>query len=296
MHHYIFSTPATTSTAEPANARVRRAVRLIGLTGIAALILAGCTAPPPSTGTDHVEQSLSHVHGIVPDPAGEGFLLGTHDGIYPTNGTERGPRIGSDDFDAMGLAVVDGALIASGHPGRNTPADLGTPNLGIIRSTDRAATWLPVALTGEKDFHALTAGPDGTIYGLATDGAEVLLSTDQGDTWSPSGASLIAVSLAVDAMNRIVAATPDGVQVSTDSAASFAPWPDAPLLFMLNSSPDHQRLVGVGSGGKIWVSTAGATEWTETGTVHGTPQAIAITNDGGMLIVDDSGLILVSAD
>jgi len=266
-------------------------VHLIGLGTAALLALAGCAATTATTGDGHTDQALSHVHGIVADPEGDGFLLGTHEGIFPATQTgELGQRVTGSDFDAMGLTVVDDTLLASGHPGPDTPVELGTPNLGIIRSADRAETWEPVAFTGEKDFHALTAGPDGTIYGLSSDSTQLQISTDQGSTWNATGAALVAVSFAVDTAGRIVAATPDGLQVSTDDAATFALWPNAPLLFMLNASPDHQRLVGVGNGGKIWVTTAGATQWTEAGTVHGTAQAIAITNTGDMLIVDDSGI------
>lgn len=295
MRQHTTSSAPTRSLATLSKFSTRRRSRhLIGLGAAALFALAGCAVPAATTGEDHTDQALSHVHGVVADPAGDGFLLGTHDGIFPATPTgELGTRIAGSDFDAMGLTVVDGTLLASGHPGANTPVELGTPNLGIIRSTDRAETWEAVAFTGEKDFHALTAGPDGTVYGLSTDSTQLQISTDLGTTWNATGAALVAVSFAVDTAGRIVAATPDGLQVSTDDAATFALWSNAPLLFMLNASPDHQRLVGVGNGGKIWVTTAGATQWTEAGTVHGTAQAIAITNAGDMLIVDDSGITQV---
>ncbi len=261
-----------------------------------ALALAGCAGAPTLTGNAHPEQVLSHVHGIVEDPAGEGFLLGTHEGIFTvTWDGELGPRLADTDFDAMGLTVVDDTLVVSGHPGRNTPPELGTPNLGIIRSADNGTTWEPTAFTGEKDFHALTAGLDGTLYGVATDASEVLTSSDGGATWQSTGASVYAMSIAADAAGRVIASTSEGLMVSTDRAVTFQEWAGAPRLVGLSSSPDHNRVVGIGSQGKIWTTTAGAQNWYEVGTAHGAAQAVTITNNGDILVVDDSGLTLVTS-
>ena len=263
------------------------------LVALSALTLTGCAAAaPPSTGAEHA-QVVAHVHAIVPAPDGDGFLLGTHEGIFTaTADGEIGPRVGGNDFDAMGLTALNGDLIASGHPGRNTPAELGERNLGIIRSQDGGETWEPGAFTGEKDFHALTAGPDGTLYGQDAGDGAVLISTDGGVSWSPTGSTLLAFGLEVDAVGRIIAVTPDGPQVSTDRGESFAALTDAPNLFLIAASPDRQRLVGVDANDTIWTVT-GAGSWQEVGTVHGTAQAITITDEGDVLVVDDSGLSLL---
>lgn len=131
------------------------------------LFLAGCAAAElPSTGSDHAATAVAHVHAIVPAPDYDGFLLGTHEGIYAaTPDGQLGSRAGNYGFDAMGLTAIDDTLIASGHPARDTPVELGAVNLGIIRSRDGGTTWDPVAFTGEKDFHTLAAAPDGTLYG-----------------------------------------------------------------------------------------------------------------------------------
>ncbi|WP_026059442.1 F510_1955 family glycosylhydrolase [Microbacterium yannicii] len=258
------------------------------------LTLTGCTpANPPSTGAEHSTNAL-HVHGIVSDPQGTGFLLGTHGGIYRASAEgELGRRVGGNDFDAMGLTRIGDELIASGHPGSNTPAELGEQNLGIIRSSDGGATWEPVAYTGEKDFHALTASPDGDLYGQAADSNLLLKSTDLGATWNATSGKPLAFGLAVDATGRIIATTIDGPQFSNDHGASFTPLVDAPDIQLISASPSNQRLVGVDSEGAIWTSTADDTRWHGAGTAHGTPQAIAITDAGEILIADDSGLTLL---
>ncbi|GAA3640978.1 hypothetical protein GCM10022200_25880 [Microbacterium awajiense] len=261
-----------------------------------AVALTGCAAAdPPPTGDEHATDML-HVHAIVTTPGGDGYLLGTHEGIYAaTPDGQLGDRVGDEDFDAMGLTASGEDLIASGHPGRDTSEGLGAGNLGIIRSDDGGITWDPVAFTGEKDFHALTAAPDGTLYGQATDSGELLSSTDSGVTWQPTGATLFTFGLAVDATGGIIAVTPDGLQLSTDGGASFAALSDAPKLYVIAASPDHQRLVGVGTDGAIWSSTAGGA-WQSIGAVHGAAQAITIADDGEVLVVDDSGVSLVRPD
>ncbi|GAA1206318.1 F510_1955 family glycosylhydrolase [Microbacterium sp.] len=268
----------------------RRGALTIATTIAASIVLAGCTAPAePTTGHDHAT-TIEHVHAIVPDPSGDGYLLGAHDGIYTaTLDGEIGDRVQNTDFDAMGLTAIGDTLIASGHPGRTTAPELGSPNLGIIRSDDSARSWSPVSLTGEKDFHALAAGPDESLYGLASDSIELLRSDDTGQTWSPAG-EVVAVNLAIDAAGQLFAATPDGLQVSADEGATFTTVNDAPLLYLLAASPDSKRLVGVGNGGQIWVRPASGAEWVPAGTTHGSAQAITITNGGDILVFDQSGL------
>lgn len=260
-----------------------------------ALTLTGCAgSAPPSTGPEHAAPA-PHVHAIVASPDGDGFLLGTHDGIYAaTEDGKLGTRVGRHNFDAMGLTGHDGTLVASGHPGTNTPAELGEGNLGIIRSQDGGVTWAPVAFTGEKDFHALASSPDGALYGQPTDDAELLTSTDDGVTWTPTGANVLAFGLTVDAAGRIIATTTDGPQVSIDQGASFAPLPDAPNLYVITASPDRTRLVGVDNNDVVWSSTASDTQWRKAGNVHGSVQAIAITDPGEVLVVDDSGLSMLA--
>lgn len=263
------------------------------LVALLALMLTGCTATaPPSTGADHTAATATaHVHAIVPDPNGDGFLLGTHEGLYAaTADGQLGTRVGSYGFDAMGLTAVDDDLIASGHPARGTPAELGDGNLGIIRSGDGGTTWEPVAFTGEKDFHVLAAGPDGTLYGQETGNALIMASADRGVTWSPTGATLLIFGLVVDAAGRIIVTTPDGPQVSTDGGATFDPLPGAPNLYPIANSPNHQQLIGVDNKGTIWASTSGDPSWENVGTVHGSAQAITVTDAGDILVVDDSGL------
>lgn len=274
------------------HARFRAATVIAALMSVP-VVLAGCASAPASTGEEHTDLS-THVHAVVVDPETDQLLLGTHEGVYEVSASgELGGRVSTADFDAMGLTATSQALIASGHPGPRTPPKWGAPNLGVIRSVDRGVNWEPVTFTGEKDFHVLTTGADDTVYGLATDDAALMRSIDAGATWTPTGAQVQAVSLTADASGRVVAATPDGLTVSTDRGASFAAWPDAPLLYTLGASPDRKRLVGVGTDDRIWVIGSGEDQWREAGTVHEQAQAVGMAADGRIVVVDASGITVL---
>lgn len=279
-------------SALPSSRTLTRCRSLAAVTAIAvgALTLAGCASSEPEV-TSPQPVATTHVHSIVPAPDGNGFLIGTHEGIYTaTEDGQLGGPVAGPVFDAMGLTSIDGTLIASGHPGPDTPPELGAPHLGIIRSTDTAQSWQPVAYTGEKDFHVLAAGPSGTLYGITTDNPDILTSTDQGQTWAPTGSALPAFNLTVDADERLIASTPDGLQVSLDGGGRFVPWDGAPLIALLNTSPDRQRIVGIGSGNTLWVAQAGSQAWEQVGVAPATPQAVAIADTGDILIAGESGL------
>lgn len=132
--------------------------------------------------------------------------------------------------------------------------------------------------------------PSGTLYGITTDNPDILTSTDQGQTWAPTGSALPAFNLTVDADERLIASTPDGLQVSLDGGGRFVPWDGAPLIALLNTSPDRQRIVGIGSGNTLWVAQAGSQAWEQVGVAPATPQAVAITDTGDILIAGESGL------
>lgn len=157
------------------------------------VILTGCgAAEAPESGPPVIE----HVHAVAEAPTGDALLIATHNGVFTVHadGALAGP-VGGHDFDAMGFTVAGRTLFASGHPGPSTSPDLGEGNLGIIRSDDGGQTWAPVAFTGVEDFHVLTAGPDGTLYGIGSSGPELLTSVDEGVTWS-RGLQLDAVDIA----------------------------------------------------------------------------------------------------
>lgn len=78
--------------------------------------------------------------------------------------------------------------------------------------------------------------------------------------------------------------------MSLDGGGRFVPWDGAPLIALLNTSPDRQRIVGIGSGNTLWAAQAGSKAWEQVGVAPATPQAVAITDTGNILIAGESGL------
>lgn len=259
----------------------------------AILVLTGCVAVRQPASDAAPPPTIEHIHAIGADARGEGFLLATHRGVFTLtpDGTLYGP-VGGHDFDAMGFVVRDGVLFASGHPGPRTSPALGAPNLGLIRSDDVAGTWTPISLTGSVDFHALAAGADGILYGLASDGVEVLISEDDGVTWV-AGATLSAVDLAAVG-DDLYATGEEGLSVSTDRGRTFAPLADAPSLYVLDGAPDG-TLAGVGVDGALWVKEANAA-WMRKGALDGVVSAFTALGGDRFILVDDRGVVTIAGD
>lgn len=263
-----------------------------------ALFLAGCSTvtPPLAAPPDPV---VEHIHELVVDPSDGTLLVATHQGLYRiTVGSDEASRVdgpvGGLDFDPMGFTIADGVAYASGHPGPTTPDSFGSPNLGLITSTDAGGTWSNVSLTGVTDFHALTvkAGDNQTpvVFGYDGSAGRLERSIDGGLTWS-SGAQVDARDiLAVG--DELYATTAEGLAVSTDSGATFAVDPAAPSLVVI-AADQEGSIAGVDASGTIWTRQPGQA-WTHHHTVTGTPQALAV--DGSQIYVADDRGIAVTED
>lgn len=255
------------------------------------LLVAGCAAGS-EPGEDAASPTIDHVHGIAADPRGDDLFVATHNGIFtvtPT-GEVSGP-IGGYDFDAMGFTVADETLFASGHPGPETPTELGSRNLGIIRSDDFGESWSPIAFTSTEDFHVLTAGPDGTLYGIGSSAIDLLVSTDDGVEWTV-GAPLAAADI-VATDDGIYAAVEEGLQFSADGGMTFTLVGGAPVLYSLDAREDG-ALVGAGIDGGLWSQAADGT-WTKLDSLVGPAQALTAVDAERIILVDDRGIVEVTA-
>ena len=262
----------------------------------ATLFLSGCSSPgePPATSQAASGPAFQHIHELQPNR--DTLLVATHEGLYRlairANGEAgvTGP-IGGLDFDPMGFAIVGDVAYASGHPGPTTPEKFGTPNLGLITSTDLGETWTNVSLTGLTDFHALTVMTDGAsaprVFGIDSSKQRLQRSMDGGQTWS-DGAQLVARDiLAVGDM--LYATTPDGLAVSADVGASFTVDTTAPALYLL-AADRAGTLAGVDTAGNIWKRAPGG-EWIMGGAATGAAQALAVDGDR-IYVADDRGITL----
>lgn len=261
----------------------------------ATLLLSGCTATAVPGAIPAPEVAFQHIHKLEVGQIEGELIVAAHDGLYrltfgsDSEATVEGP-IGGFDFDLMGFAIAGDSAYASGHPGPNTTGTFGTPHLGLIASTDLGESWTSVSLTGEVDFHALTAetGADGVerVFGLDTSKQQIQRSLDGGQTWS-DGAELVARDI-LAAGPLLYATTPDGLAVSEDDATSFDVDLNAPALYLVAADRAGQ-LSGIDINGNAWMRDAEGV-WTTGGTATGTAQALAV--DGNRIYVaDDRGIV-----
>lgn len=273
---------------------------------IAALVV-GCSASQPAPQIVESASSLpfTHIHALTVDAVSGDLVAATHEGIYDISiasdgsATFTGPRADLV-FDPMGYVEFGDTAYASGHPGPSSPSSFGSPNLGLIASTDGGMTWTNISLTGQTDFHALAVGPPlsagaaAHVYGIDTSRPAIQRSADGGVTWA-DGAEIVARALLADPTTpgTVYATTEAGLAVSDDDAVSFTVDPAAPALFLIVSDAETQELVGVDTGGTLWRNTEG--NWVRGGTVTGVPESFTSSN-GRAYVADDRGIAFTDDD
>jgi hypothetical protein len=228
---------------------------------------------------------LDHAHGLVVTADGT-LLAGTHTGVVSIRPNGASARVGTVDDDLMGMTGVPGTkrLISSGHPGPKSRM----PNpLGLMSSDDGGASWQPLSLSGQIDFHALAT--DGRLI-TGFDGMRgIRLSHDGGRTWTP-GAALAAAALAMSP-GSVWATTEQGLQRSVDGGKTFTVVGGAPLLRLIAAGSDDS-LWGVDLKGYAWRSRDGLT-WERRAAV-GQIDAIAVADHANAYAITAEQLHILS--
>ncbi|WEV78699.1 hypothetical protein O9K63_02575 [Janibacter cremeus] len=233
---------------------------------------------------------LIHVHGIARHPRTDDLLVATHQGLFHQVDGEfvrKGPAI-----DLMGFTIGDdGTLYASGHPAPGT--DLPQP-VGLITSQDTGRTWQVASLGGQSDFHALTAGPNGAI---GFDGT--LRHTEDTKTWDtrdiPSPPRVLAAS---PTSGKILATTSAGLLMSHDEGTtwtSLAP----PQTAVLAAWADEETIVVSSAEGRLATSSDAGQTWTLHPTSIGPAEALwaGRTTDGQLeIIASVDGRVISTTD
>jgi hypothetical protein len=287
--------------------------RLIPLTVAFSLILAGCststdpgapaapttaTAPsavagpdsssgPDMTGPVAADAAWAHVHNLTLD--GDRLLIGTHEGLWSQLPGRPAQQLSEQPFDVMGFAQVDTTMYASGHPGegQDAPADLG-----LQTSTDAGATWAPVSLEGQVDFHRLRAR--GTVVqGLSAHDGRFLRSTDSGTTWTDLGTPPL-FDFALDPTNpeHLIGTQESGPVRSTDGGKTLTPIPGAPLLAFMAWT--GTTIYAIAADGTLQTSTDSGNTWKQVAQLDGQPQALAA--DGNHVVALTGTTIWASTD
>ncbi|HLG25479.1 MAG TPA: hypothetical protein VI588_01640, partial [Candidatus Gracilibacteria bacterium] len=104
---------------------------------------------------------IEHLHGIGLAEDGKVLIIATHDGLFLWSDNQWYEPEGVKN-DYMGFSATREKLLSSGHPGPDS--SLKNP-VGLMKSTDYGKTWETLSLSGEADFHLMTASyGTGTIY------------------------------------------------------------------------------------------------------------------------------------
>lgn len=263
------------------------------------LILVGLVASACSTGTVNgspkesslvvtasapLSRALDHIHGAAFDDAANSVIVGTHGGAWWVDRSGSVKAAGDNRDDLMGFSVeTSGRWLTSGHPGSGS----SQPNpLGLLESRDRGQSWASVSQSGVTDFHSLAAR-GAVVVGYAGQGT-VSVSTDGGRTWGDGGA-IQATALAY-AADRLLAATANGMSVSTDNGHSFSPLPGSPRPVLMSASATSVWIAE--RDGRLSVSTDGGLSWASKGSVPGLLALAAVDADEAMALTADSVLQL----
>lgn len=240
-----------------------------------------------SFGAVEADAAAEHVHNLA--LVGTDLYLGTHEGLFKQPAGAPMSRVSAEPFDVMGLTRSGKSWFASGHPG----GEMGGPaDLGLITSTDDGITWSQVSLSGEVDFHRLSASGD-TIIGASTHDGALLRSMDAGSTWTTLSATP-PFDLAVSPQDPlvVVGTTPQGPTLSRDGGETFTVIEGAPLIALV--SWDGTDLYGVDPSGQVLLSGDEGRTWASRGTVAAEPAA-ATAQDGALAILA-GGTVYYSTD
>jgi hypothetical protein len=196
---------------------------------------------------------LSHVHGLGVNPADGLLYIATHHGLFVLDEGGAIDLVGEGRQDTMGFTVAGrDHFLASGHP---APGDDGPSSLGLIESTDAGATWEPVSLQGQADFHVLRYA-HGIAYGIDALTGQLLVSEDL-TSWETRSTEPL-FDFAVNPMDpdSIFGTGPSGPLRSSDGGRTWEPVAAEPMVLLHWSN--NGLLWGVGPNGEIYSNTTAA--------------------------------------
>ena len=229
----------------------------------------------PSASLAADDPGIAHVHGLGLNPADGSLNVATHFGTFRIGRDKEIQRLGASYQDTMGFTVAGpNHFLGSGHPDVQSIRKGQPPRLGLIESNDAGATWQPVSLSGEVDFHGLAAAHN-RVYGWDATSGRFMVSTDR-QTWE-TRSTLPLAGFAVDPANpdHIVAAGQRGLIDSTDGGRT---WRDRPGPSLRTLSWDATAgLVGAAPDGTVHRSADAGATWQRVGQLPGAPEALLAT-------------------
>jgi hypothetical protein len=265
-------------------------VLIAALTG--ALVAVSALRDEDSEPDVAVEGGPVHVHGLGVNPRGGALYIATHTGMWRLEPGAREPEpVGQSRQDTMGFTVAGpDHFLGSGHPDSLDQP----PLLGLIESFDRGATWKPVSLLGEADFHVLRV-LGRRVYGYDASHARLMVSGDGGKTWVERSPGTPVLDLAPDPgrPDRLVATTGAGLLTSNDAGIT---WRRIDRAIGLLAWPIRNRLYLVAANGDVLLSTDAGREWRRVGALGGEPAAFLAHTSRHLYAALHDGRIVRSRD
>jgi hypothetical protein len=238
------------------------------------------------------ERGPVHIHGLGLNPSDGTLYIATHTGMWRMAAGETKPQpVGESRQDTMGFTVVGpNHFLGSGHPDNFDQPSL----LGLIESFDSGATWKPISLLGQADFHVLRAAGK-RVYGYDVSSGSFMASSDGGRTWRAHkpNASLLDVVPDPARADRLVAATDRGLLISADAGET---WTRIGRIAGLLAWPTTNRLYLVEGTGDVSLSVNGGHDWKRVGTTGAQPAAFFAHTGGDLYAALHGGAIVRSRD
>ncbi len=244
------------------NSKLRRKrMTTWGAIVVLSTVLSACTS---SSAPDSIE----HMHGLAFSKDGKEVWIPAHEGIvvYRDGKWSNAP---GKKHDYMGFSSTNDGFYSSGHPARGS--DLPNP-LGLIKSTDDGKTIETLALSGEVDFHGLTAGYRSHTLYVFNSSPNTLMptpgffsSTDEAETWKQSDfkgvtGQPVAFAAHPDHAGTVSVAMDQGLFQSKDFGNTFENITFDPRIAAINYAPNGKLLVSTLDGKLMMQSEEG---WTD---------------------------------
>jgi hypothetical protein len=284
------SRPAQASRVRPRPFWLATGVAIVGLVG--ALIAVSALRDGNKAPDVAAERGPVHVHGLGVNPSDGALYIATHTGMWRVAAGAKKPEpVGQSRQDTMGFTVVGpNHFLGSGHPDNFDQP----PLLGLIESFDSGATWKPISLLGEADFHVLRA-VGRRVYGYDVSRARLMVSGDGGKTWREHNPNASVLDVVPDPArpDRLVAATNEGLLMSADAGAS---WTWIGRAAGLLAWPMSNRLYLVDSSGEVMLSADRGRSWRRVGAIGEQPAAFFASEGGDLYAALHGGAIVRSAD
>lgn len=268
-----------------------------------ALALAGCSATAEPADDDVRAVALPAgieeppaVVGIEVNPADGALFLRTRAGVLRVARGARSAQLlrGSlvDGRRSLPLEPLAFTFVGPNHllgSGRGRPGSGGSPDLGLIESTDGGRTWTSVAYRGEADLRLIRArGPGLTAYDSA--GKRLLSTTDRAQTWRQSNVPGALSDMAVDPADaRHLLAVSDGDPLETRDRGES--WRPAAGDFQLLAWPSAERLFLVDGAGAVRVSEDGGAGSRVVGNLGAPARALTAQDARRLWAATERGLL-----